>query len=111
MLWTLRYGDEVRDEENYFAAIDDEEPEEELMPLVRQLIRKQTQHWSPTMVADPVQEKLLDIIAIKKNQLKKPVKAKTSSKSAPVAGNVVNIMDALRKSIEAEGGSRKKSTR
>ncbi|AGB73382.1 putative DNA helicase, ATP-dependent, Ku type [Rhizobium freirei PRF 81] len=111
VLWTLRYGDEVRDGENYFAAIDDEEPEAELMPLVQQLIKKQTQRWSPKMVADPMQETLLDIINTKKKQLKKPSKAMPKKKAEALTGNVINIMDALRKSIENERGSGKQSTR
>ncbi|MBW9064548.1 Ku protein [Rhizobium herbae] len=102
VLWTLRYGDEVRDEDSYFEAIGDEKADSEMMPLVRQLIKKQTRDWHPKMVADPVQERLLDIIAAKKKSLKKP--AKTRGKPAPSAppNNVVNIMDALKKSVAAE---------
>lgn len=55
------------------------------------------------MVADPVQERLLEIIAAKKKALK-PQKAqgKTAPSSSP--SNVVSIMDALRKSVAAENG-------
>lgn len=45
-----------------------------MMPLVQQLIKKQTKDWTPKMVADPVQERLLEIIAAKKKALK-PQKA------------------------------------
>lgn len=101
VLWTLRYGDEVRDEDIYFEAIGDEKADSEMMPLVQQLIKKQTKDWSPKMVADPVQERLLDIIAAKKRTLKKKPKAKGKSAPSPPS-NVVNIMDALRKSVAAE---------
>lgn len=74
VLWTLRYGDEVRDEDSYFEAIGDEQADSEMMPLVQQLIKKQTKDWTPKMVADPVQERLLEIIAAKKKALK-PQKA------------------------------------
>ncbi len=72
-----------------------------MMPLVQQLIKKQTKDWTPKMVADPVQERLLEIIAAKKKALK-PQKAqgKTAPSSSP--SNVVSIMDALRKSVAAE---------
>jgi DNA end-binding protein Ku len=102
VLWTLRYGDEVGDEDSYFEAIGDEKADSEMMPLVRQLIKKQSRNWSPKMVADPVQERLLDIIAAKKKPLKKP--AKTKGKAAPSAppNNVVNIMEALKKSLAAQ---------
>ncbi|WP_025591971.1 Ku protein [Agrobacterium tumefaciens] len=103
VLWTLRYGDEVRDEDTYFAGIGDETADSDMMPLVQQLIKKQTQHWNPKMVIDPVQDRLLDIIADKKNALKKPSKAKAKAPaSAPAPSNVINIMDALKKSVAAE---------
>ena len=100
VLWTLRYGDEVRDEDRYFERIGDEKADSELMPLVQQLIKKQTKNWSPKMVADPVQERLLDIIAAKKKTLTKPAKGKPAPAAQP--NNVVNIMDALKKSVAAE---------
>jgi DNA end-binding protein Ku len=101
VLWTLRYGDEVRDEDSYFEAIGDEQADSEMMPLVQQLIKKQTKDWSPEMVADPVQERLLDIIAAKKKILTKPPASK-GKPAPPQPNNVVNIMDALRKSVAAE---------
>ncbi|MBX4938016.1 non-homologous end joining protein Ku [Rhizobium binae] len=109
VLWTLRYGDEVRDEDTYFAGIDDDKTaDSEMMPLVQQLIKKQTQHWNPKMVIDPVQDRLLDIIADKKKALKKPSKAKAKAPaSAPAPNNVINIMDALKKSVAAETRSSK----
>ncbi|MGM4915459.1 non-homologous end joining protein Ku [Pararhizobium sp.] len=103
VLWTLRYGDEVRDEETYFEDIGDETADSDMMPLIQQLIKKQTQHWNPKMVIDPVQDRLLDIIAEKKKALKKPSKTKAKAPaSAPAPSNVINIMDALKKSVAAE---------
>ena len=102
VLWTLRYGDEVRDEDSYFERIGDEKADSEIMPLVRQLIKKQTKDWNPNMVADPVQKKLLEIIADKKKTLKKPIKGKAKPQPSSTGSNVVNIMDALKKSVAAE---------
>lgn len=105
---TLRYGDEVRDEDTYFAGIDDEETaDREMMPLVQQLIKKQTKHWDAKMVIDPVQERLLDIIAAKKKALKKSARAKPSAPAKSTPSNVINIMDALKKSVAAENRSSK----
>src|SRR6516165_989375 len=44
VVWTLRYGDEVRDESAYFGGIDDKPSVSEVMPLIQQLIKKQTRH-------------------------------------------------------------------
>ncbi len=103
VLWTLRYGDEVRDEDTYFAGIDDDETaDSEMMPLVQRLIKKQTKHWDAKMVIDPVQDRLLDIIADKKKAMKKPAKAKPSAPAKSTPSNVINIMDTLKKSVAAE---------
>lgn len=109
VLWTLRYGDEVRDEDTYFAGIDDDEAaDSEMMPLVQQLIKKQTKHWDAKMVIDPVQDRLLDMIADKKKALKKPSKAKAKAPaSVPAPSNVINIMEALKKSVAAESRANK----
>ncbi|NWJ27473.1 Ku protein [Rhizobium sp. RM] len=105
VLWSLRYGDEVRPEQSYFDDIaDDADPE--LVPLVQQLIKKKTAKWSPDMVSDPIQESLLKLIEEKKKAMPKRAAKGKSSVSAP-ASNVVNIMDALRKSVEADLKKRK----
>lgn len=106
VLWTLRYGDEVRDETEYFDRIKDEKAGSGMMPLVLKLIKKQTQNWTPKLVADPVQDKLLEIIDTKKKTKKKSSRrtARTSSSSKP--SNVINIMDALKKSLAKETKSR-----
>lgn len=51
VLWTLRYGDEVRDEDTYFGGIEeDETADSEMMRLVQQLIKSKrstgTPRWS-----------------------------------------------------------------
>jgi hypothetical protein len=44
VLWSLRYGDEVREEEAYFKGIDGKKSDTEMMPLIQQSIKKQTRH-------------------------------------------------------------------
>ena len=80
VVWTLRYGDEVRDEDAYFVEIDDPKSDSKVMPLVQQLIKKQTRHWDSKLVADPVQDRLLEIIEAKRKKTKRPVKAKASNR-------------------------------
>ncbi len=99
VVWTLRYGDEVRDAAEYFAGIEAEKPAPAAMKLMKRLIRERTQDWEPEMASDPVQERLLDIIAAKKKRQKRPARAKAP---AEPSDNVVNIMDALKRSLAAE---------
>ncbi|CDZ31908.1 Probable DNA repair protein [Neorhizobium galegae bv. officinalis] len=107
VLWSLRFGDEVRPEEAYFEDIDDK-ADPDLIPLVQKLIKQKTARWSPDMVSDPIQESLLKLIAEKKKALKprKTTKGKNSASGEPES-NVINIMDALRKSLADELKGRK----
>lgn len=107
VLWTLRYGDEVRDPGEVFGDIDEKKAEPRLVSLVQKLIDDLTKPWDPAMVRDPVQERLKDIIAAKqKKSAKKPAKAKKGAEPEPPS-NVVNIMDALKKSISQEKKKKK----
>lgn len=99
VLWTLRYGDEVRDEAHYFDAIEAEKPAARLMTLMRKLIAERTEDWAPEMVDDPVQARLRDIIAARKKGAKRKAKAKTQ---VPEGDNVIDIMEALRRSLAAD---------
>lgn len=97
VLWTLRYGDEVRKAEAYFGKLGSAKPEAKLMTLVKSLIADRSADWDPKLLQDPVQDTLLKTIA-KKRKTRKPVAA--PRKGAPSSGNVVNIMDALRQSLK-----------
>ncbi|MFA7439956.1 MAG: Ku protein [Sphingomonadaceae bacterium] len=99
ILWTLRYGDEVRNEDVYFAGITDEKPDATTLRLFEKLIEERTSAWDPAMVHDPVQEQLLHMIAARKKGRKRKAAALPGT---PPPDNVVNIMDALRKSIRSE---------
>jgi len=100
-LWTLRYGDEAREpaaELDMKAKVDSE-----LLALMKKLVKEETKEWSPSMVQDPVQKRLKALIRGKEKSLKKVAPAR---KPEPVksTGNVINIMDALKKSLAAESG-------
>jgi len=100
VLWTLRYGDEVRQAEAYFEGIRQAEVDPELMKLAQTLIDERTKPWDPALISDPVQDRLLELIASKKRGRKSPT---PKSKGQPEQqDNVINIMDALRQSISAE---------
>ncbi|MGD9509881.1 MAG: Ku protein [Geminicoccaceae bacterium] len=103
IVWTLRYGDEVRPANNYFGDIGTDKSNAKQLALVTQLIEERTERWVPDMVRDPVQEQLLQIIEAKKKG-RRPVR-KRSTPEEP-RGQVLNIMDALRRSIAAEGGKK-----
>jgi DNA end-binding protein Ku len=67
VLWTLHYGDEVRDPGEYLGARSEAKLDPKLMAMVANLIKERTKPWSPDMVRDPVQARLKEIIASKKS--------------------------------------------
>ena len=95
VLWTLRYGDEVRDEAEYFKGIKGK-PDPKEKKRLAQLIEEHTRGWTPSLAADPVQQALLSMIAAKQKR------ARTGSKksAAGKAGNVVDLMAVLKKSLQ-----------
>lgn len=100
MLWTLRYGGEVRPAEPLSGEAEDK-PDARALKLLRQVIAARKQDWSPDFVKDPVQERLAEIVAAKsakgRRKRKKPAGPKVEETT-----NVVSIMDALKKSLAAE---------
>lgn len=100
VLWTLRFGDEVRKADDYFPATD-EKPDRKLFSMVRSLIKNKTEDWNPDFLQDPVQKNLKSMIAAKKKKTK-PLKPKAGTAPPQTDGNVINIMDALRKSLDRE---------
>jgi len=97
ILWTLRYGDEVRDSDDYFDGLKGGKTESAPLALMKKFIKARTRKWDKSIADDPVQDKLLDIIAAKKKGRKaRPAKAKVEEAKP---SNVINIMDALKASL------------
>ncbi|MEO3435207.1 Ku protein [Inquilinus sp. CAU 1745] len=107
VLWTLRYGDEVREPKNYFGEIEPKKVESKLLSLAVSLIEDRSKPWDPAMVSDPVQDRLLEIIDSKRKG-KKRRKKKEEEPAEERPSNVINIMDALKKSLAAEGSKTRK---
>jgi DNA end-binding protein Ku len=109
ILWTLRFGDEVRDEDEYFDPIDDHKPDAKMLGMVEKIISGRTTTWSDDLMRDPVQDRLLEIIKSKQkpkraSKAKAPVEEDGES-DAP--NNVIDLMSALKKSLEAKPSAKK----
>lgn len=98
--WTLRYGDEVRNEAEYFDDLKKVDADNEALSLITRLIKARTADWDPKLVTDPVQDRLLDMIeARRKGRKRRPKEKLTADRGTD---KVVNIIDALKRSIAAE---------
>ena len=110
VLWTLRYGDEVREEDEYWNAVENGKPDTKMLSMVEQIIEDRTVAWSDSMVKDPVQAKLLDIIKAKQSPKRKSKAANEEDQDKPDApSNVIDLMAALKKSLEGKPEGKKRS--
>jgi len=108
LLWTLRFGDEVRDEDEYFDKVEEERPDKQMLAMVEKIIEERTAAWSADMVKDPVQAKLKAIIKAKGAPARKAKsKQQADDEAEPVAPtNVIDLMAALKKSLEKRPGQK-----
>lgn len=106
ILETLRYNYEVRKASEYFEDIkESSKSDEDQLDLALQLIKKKSGGFEPSKFKDLYQEGLKEIIAAKMEKRSPRIK---EEKAAP--GKVINIMDALRKSLEQSGKNAPAST-
>ena len=111
ILWTLRFGDEVRDEDEYWKSVNADKPDAKMLSMVEKLIEERTTTWSASMVKDPVQDRLLEIIKTKQSTTRKAKPKKQDHETVEPQSNVIDLMAALKKSLEAkpEAGKKKRS--
>ncbi len=97
-LCTLRSAKEVRSHESYFEGMGAQETDQEMLELAEMIIKKHDGKFDPAKFEDQYQLALKEMV---KSKLKgsAPVVAK-----APERGKVINLMDALRRSLEEGGG-------
>jgi DNA end-binding protein Ku len=96
MATLLRYPYEVRGEESYFEDIPDLKLPEEMLDLAEHIIERKSADFQPTAFEDRYENAVVELLESKESG--KPV----VTHEAPRPSNVVNLMDALRKSIASE---------
>ena len=92
----LRYPYEVRDAAEYFDDIPNVKVGKDMMDLARHIVETKRGHFQPEKFDDHYEDALRELIAKKAKGEKIEV-----PKERP-AGKVINLMDALRRSVQAE---------
>jgi DNA end-binding protein Ku len=93
---TLRYPYEVRDEKDYFDDIPGERVTKDMLDLASHIIKTKTRHFRPEKFEDQYEDALKDLLR-KKDKGEKIEPPPDSQES-----NVINLMDALRRSVKGE---------
>jgi DNA end-binding protein Ku len=96
---TLRYPYEVRKEADYFGDLPDEKIPKDMLDLASHIVEMKAGHFDPGKFDDQYEDALKDLL--KKKQEGRPIER--PERREPT--NVVNLMDALRRSLEASGGA------
>ena len=99
---TLRFAHEVREEEEYFSVIPEMKLPAEMVKLAQHIIETKSAAFDPAMLEDHYRNALVRIL--RKKQAKMPA---PPAPVAPSRENVINLMDALRRSIAAEPPAKK----
>ncbi len=92
----LRYKNEVRDENDYFDDIPDVKVSKDMLELAIHILETKKTKFDPSKFEDRYE-----------TALHKLIKAKQAGKAPPTApapqpSNVINLMDALRRSVQGE---------
>jgi len=100
VLETLRYADEVNKASGFFRSIPDDAAQPELMELATALIEKRSAPFDPGKYRDRYDDALRALIDAKRG--KKGAKVEPE-RAPPTSSNVIDLMAALKASIEKGG--------
>ena len=104
MAYTLRYDNELRKEQDYFRDLKRVEISEESLELAETLIAKKSTKLDLSKFEDGYEVAVKELIEAKVNNMPVP-----KDEVAEPKGKVVNLMDALRKSLgTADSGANKR---
>jgi DNA end-binding protein Ku len=100
---TLRYPYEVRDEKGYFEEIPDEQVPDDMLELAHRIVATKSGQFMPQSFNDAYESALRELI--QKKQAGQPIRMPEWREPA----RVINLMDALRRSVEASSAGEKPS--
>ena len=107
LLETLHYEEEIRKADPFFAGIPAKKADTELLEVATALIEKKTAAFDAGVFKDHYQTALRELIAHKlKSKGKKVSTRNDAPESKPSGSNVVDLMAALKSSLEGSAGAK-----
>ena len=100
VLETLRYADEVNKAQGYFRDIPDDKPDDDLLELAEALIAKKSAAFHPDDYKDRYVDALKDLVERKRKAHGRKIVDDQDDGTARTSSNVVDLMAALKKSME-----------
>ena len=103
LLETLRYSDEVVKAQGYFRDIPNSKPAEDMLELAEALIEKKASKFDPAKFHDRYVDALRELIERKRKSKGAKIETEEEDEAPRRGSNVVDLMAALKKSIERPG--------
>lgn len=112
MLETLHYANEIRKTDPYFSSISKKGAEKELLDVAKALIDKKTAPFDAGAFEDRYAEAIRELVQSKaKGRKSKKVSADEESGTKGRGDNVIDLMSALKKSLEKSGSAKPRATK
>ena len=96
MAYTMRYAEELRDPKDYFRDVKKVAIDDDSLGLAKELIKRKAAKFDPSKFVDGYEVALKELVQAKVDKAPIP---QDEEPAAPKRGQVINLMDALRKSV------------
>lgn len=110
LLETLRFADEIRESDKIFDDIPDVEPDEEMLDLASELIERKSAPFKPDAFKSKYADALKELIKEKREEGAVSHDDSADDSGQGGRGKVVDLMEALKKSVDRDKGSSKKKS-
>jgi len=104
LLETLHYEEEIKKSDSFFSEIPAKSADEDLLAVATALIDKKTDRFDPKIFKDHYQAALRELIARKLKAKGRKIEV-AEEKPRKETGNVIDLMAALKKSLEGGSGT------
>lgn len=106
LLETLHYEDEIRKTDPFFSSISKKTAEKDLLEVAKQLIERKSGPFDAGAFKDHYADAIRELVT-RKAKGYKPAKGKTEAEPRFKGGNVVDLMSALKSSLEGPAKGKK----
>lgn len=106
LLQMLHYADEVQKADKFFEYVPAKKPDSEMVSLASELIQKKTKKFDPATFHDQYTDALKELIEAKQEK-----RAPRAIEEAELPSNVINLMEALKRSVGKKGEGAKEENK
>jgi DNA end-binding protein Ku len=99
MLYVMRYEEELRDPADYYSGVPQAKVDDKQVALAKQLIESYRAPFDASKFKDDYEASLRELVDAKLHHKKLP-----AAEKEPKRGKVINLMDALKRSVAAKQG-------